>query len=145
VIEEIRRATRRQVAAEETIRTVLEGRRGEAGVAEPCRRAGIAGSMYGGRSRAFREAGSRRPAGDAARADTADEVLDLRHQTGALRAVSADLRLENRLLKGGLIAAGGEEARGGRPREAGDHRLVAQSRRPVRAIPGKLGTTSGAT
>jgi hypothetical protein len=107
--------------------------------------AGIAGSMYGGRSRAFREAGRRRPAGDAARADTADEVSDLRQQTGALRAVSADLRLENRLLKGGLIAAGGEEARGGRPREAGDHRLVAQSRRPVRAIPGKLGTTSGAT
>lgn len=121
VIGDIRRATRRQVSAAETIRTVLEGWRGDAGVAEPCRRAGIAGSMYGGRSRAFREAGSRRPAGDAARADAADEVSDLRQQTGALRAVAADLRPENRLLKGGLIAAGGEEARGGRPREAGDH------------------------
>jgi transposase len=46
VIKDIRRATRRQFSAEEKIRIVLEGLRGEDSVAEVCRRAGIASSMY---------------------------------------------------------------------------------------------------
>ena len=41
VVREIRRATRRQFSAEEKIRIVLEGLRGEDSIAELCRREGI--------------------------------------------------------------------------------------------------------
>ena len=73
-VRDIRRATRRQYSAEEKIRIVLEGLRGETGVAELCRKEGIAQSMYYGWSKEFLEAGKRRLAGDTARAATSDEV-----------------------------------------------------------------------
>jgi transposase len=110
VIEDIRRATRRQFSAEEKIRIVLEGLRGEDSIAELCRREGIASSMYYGWSKEFLEAGKKRLAGDTARAATADEVQDLRREAGALKEVVADLVLENRLLKKSMTAAGGDEA-----------------------------------
>jgi transposase-like protein len=44
VVRDIRRTTRRQFSAEEEIRIVLEGVRGEESIAEPCRREGIASS-----------------------------------------------------------------------------------------------------
>src|SRR6202034_1802987 len=47
-IRDIRRATRRHFSAEEKIRIVLEGLRGEESIAELCRREGIASSMYYG-------------------------------------------------------------------------------------------------
>src|SRR5271154_3645494 len=72
-IREIRRVTRRHFSAEEKIRIVLEGLRGEEGIAELCRREGIASSMYYGWSKEFLEAGKRRLAGDTARAATSDE------------------------------------------------------------------------
>ncbi|SEG70205.1 Transposase [Methylobacterium sp. 190mf] len=81
------------------IRIVLEGLRGEDSIAEPCRREGIASSMYYGWSKESLEAGKKRLAGDTARAATADEVQDLRREAGALKEVLADLVLENRLLK----------------------------------------------
>ena len=76
-IRDIRRATRRHFSAEEKIRVVLEGLRGEESIAELCRREGIASSMYYGWSKEFLEAGKRRLAGDTARAATSDEVKDL--------------------------------------------------------------------
>ena len=99
VVKDIRRATRRQFSAEEKIRIVLEGVRGEESIAELCRREGIASSMYYGWSKEFLEAGKRRLAGDTARAATSDEVKDLRREAQALKEVVADLTLENRLLK----------------------------------------------
>ena len=60
VIKDIRWATRRQFSAEEKIRIVLEGLRGEDSIAELCRREGIASSMYYGWSKEFLEAGKRR-------------------------------------------------------------------------------------
>ena len=110
VIKDIRRATRRQFSAEEKIRIVLEGLRGEDSIAELCRREGIASSMYYGWSKEFLEAGKKRLAGDTARAATADEVQDLRREAGALKEVVADLVLENRLLKKSMIADGDDEA-----------------------------------
>ena len=59
-IRDIRRATRRHFSAEEKIRVVLEGLRGEESIAELCRREGIASSMYYGWSKEFLEAGKRR-------------------------------------------------------------------------------------
>ena len=109
-IKDIRRATRRQYGAEEKIRIVLEGLRGEESIAELCRREGIAASMYYGWSKEFLEAGKRRLAGDTVRAATSQEVKDLRHQAQALKEVVADLTLENRLLKKSMTADGDDEA-----------------------------------
>ncbi len=46
VVKDIRRATRRQFSAEEKIRIVLDGLRGEESIAALCRREGIAESLY---------------------------------------------------------------------------------------------------
>ena len=109
-VRDIRRATRRQYSAEEKIRIVLEGLRGEASIAELCRKEGIAQSMYYGWSKEFLEAGKRRLAGDTARAATSDEVKDLRREASALKEVVAELTLENRLLKKSVTADGEEDA-----------------------------------
>ena len=60
VVKDIRRQTRRQYSAEEKIRIVLEGLRGEENISELCRREGITASMYYGWSKEFLEAGKRR-------------------------------------------------------------------------------------
>ena len=90
VLKNIRRATRRRFSAEDKIRIVLEGLRGEENISELCRREGIAASMYYGWSKEFLEAGKRRLAGDTARAATSGEVKDLRRETAALKEVVAD-------------------------------------------------------
>ena len=46
LVRDIRRATRKQYSAEEKIRIVLDGLRGEVSIAELCRREGIAESLY---------------------------------------------------------------------------------------------------
>src|ERR1700712_1956007 len=85
VLKDIRRQTRRQYSAEEKIRIVLEGLRGEENISELCRREGIAASMYYGWSKEFLEAGKRRLAGDTARAATSGELTDLRREATALK------------------------------------------------------------
>jgi len=57
VVKQIRKATRRKFSAEEKIRIVLEGLRGEIPTSEICRREGIAPSVYYKWSKAFLEAG----------------------------------------------------------------------------------------
>ena len=109
VLKDIRRQTRRQYSAEEKIRIVLEGLRGEENISELCRREGIAASMYYGWSKEFLEAGKRRLAGDTARAATSGEVKDLRREAWALKEVVADLTLENRLLKKSMNGDGEDE------------------------------------
>jgi transposase-like protein len=76
VVKEIRRATRRQFSAEEKIRIVLEGLRGEHSIAELCRREGIVQNLYYRWSKDFLEAGKKRLAGDTARAATSDDGSD---------------------------------------------------------------------
>ena len=56
VLKDIRRQTRRQYSAEEKIRIVLEGLRGEENISELCLREGIAASMYYGRKNFWRPA-----------------------------------------------------------------------------------------
>jgi transposase len=110
MIRDIRRATRRHFSAEEKIRIVLEGLRGEESIAEICRREGIASSMYYGWSKEFLEAGKKRLAGDTARAATSDEVKALRREALSLKEAVADLTLENRLLKKSMNEDGENEA-----------------------------------
>ena len=110
VVKDIRRATRRHFSAEDKIRIVLDGLRGEDSIAELCRKEGIAQSLYYTWSKEFMEAGKRRLAGDTARAATTGDVQDLRRETSALKDCVADLTLENRLLKKSMLADGGDEA-----------------------------------
>jgi transposase len=109
LVREIRRATRKQYSAEEKIRIVLDGLRGEHSIAELCRREGIAESLYYSWSKEFLEAGKRRLAGDTARAATTSEVKDLRREARELKEVVAEQALELRLLKKSLIGDGGNE------------------------------------
>ena len=110
VVSDIRRATRRQFSAEEKIRMVLQGLRGEDSIAELCRREGISQNLYYRWSKEFLEAGKKRLAGDTAREATSDEVRTLRREAGALKEVVADLTLENRLLKKSMTGAGEDGA-----------------------------------
>jgi transposase len=108
VVKDIRRATRRHYSAEDKVRIVLSGLRGEESIAELCRKEGIAQGLYYSWSKEFLEAGKKRLAGDTARAATSDEVRSMREQTQALKETVADLILENRLLKKSMIGDGGE-------------------------------------
>ncbi len=108
-IKDIRRATRKSYSAEEKIRIVLEGLRGEDSIAALYRREGIAESMYYTWSKEFLEAGKRRLAGDTARAATTDEVKALRRETRDLKEVVAEQTLELRLLKKSMIGDGDSE------------------------------------
>jgi len=108
-IKDIRRATRKQYSAEEKIRIVLDGLRGEETIAELCRREGIAQSIYYKWSKEFLEAGKRRLAGDTARAASTGEVTALRREARELKEVVAEQTLELRLLKKSMIADGGDD------------------------------------
>ena len=100
---------RASITAEDKIRIVLEGLRGEESIAALCRREGIAESLYYSWSKEFLEAGKKRLAGDTARAATSDEVKVLRRETRDLKEVVAEQALELRLLKKSMIGHGGDE------------------------------------
>ncbi len=108
VVRDIRRATRRRFSAEEKIRSVLEGLRGEDSIAELCRREGIAQSLYYSWSKEFLEAGKKRLAGDTAREASTGEVKDLRREARNLKEVVAEQALEIRLLKKSMTGDGGD-------------------------------------
>ena len=101
-IQDIKRKTRRKFSAEEKIRIVIEGLRGEESVAELCRRGGIASNLYYRWSKDFLEAGKSRLLGDTQREANTSEVEELRKQNGALKEVVAELTLKNRDLKKSL-------------------------------------------
>ncbi len=106
LVKDIRRATRKRHSAEEKIRIVLDGLRGEESIAELCRREGIAQSLYYSWSKEFLEAGKKRLAGDTAREASSGEVKDLRREARALKEVVAEQALEIRLLKKSVTGNG---------------------------------------
>ncbi len=110
VVRDIRRATRRRFSAEEKIRIVLDGLRGEDSIAELCRHEGIAQSLYYSWSKEFLEAGKKRLAGDTAREASTGEVKDLRREARDLKEVVAEQALEIRLLKKSMTGDGGDLA-----------------------------------
>ena len=101
-----RRKTRKQYSAEEKIRIVVSGLRGEDSIAELCRREGIAESLYYSWSKEFLEAGKKRLSGDTARQVSSGEIKELRREMHDLKEAPAEQVLENRLLKKSMI--GGE-------------------------------------
>ena len=109
-VRDIRRRTRKQYSAEEKIRIVVAGLRGEDSIAELCRREGIAESLYYSWSKEFLEAGKKRLAGDTARQASSGEVKDLRREMRDLKEALAEQMLENRLLKKSMTGDGGDGA-----------------------------------
>jgi len=99
IVREIKRKTRRKFSAEEKIRIVLEGLRGEETIAELCRREGISPNLYYNWSKEFLEAGKSRLQGNTKRQADSTEVQSLRRENGQLKHLVADLSLENVVLK----------------------------------------------
>ena len=94
VITQIRKAIRRKFTAEEKIRIVLEGFRGEISTSEICRREGIASSVYYKWSKAFLEAGKNGLTRDTLRDATSDQVKQLRQENNQLKQSLAEAILE---------------------------------------------------
>ena len=99
VVREIRRNSRRKYTAEEKIRIVLEGLKGEVSISELCRREGIVSNLYYRWSKDFLEAGKKRLQGDTVREATSSEVSDLRSENEQLKQLVAELSLKLRLEK----------------------------------------------
>jgi transposase len=98
-VRNIRRNSRRKYSAEEKIRIVLEGLRGEESIAELCRREGIATSIYYRWSKEFLEAGKQRLVGNQKREADSQDVQALRQENKQLKQLVAELALKNRILK----------------------------------------------
>jgi len=109
VVADIRRKTRRRFSAEEKIRIVLEGLRGEESIAALCRREGLNPNLYYRWSKEFLEAGKKRLLGDTTREATSSEVTGLRDENARLKQVLAEMVLENRLLKKSVTAFDSED------------------------------------
>ena len=105
-VRDIKRATRRRFSAEDKVRIVIAGLRGEDSIAELCRKEGINQNLYYRWSKEFLEAGKKRLAGDMVREATSDEVKNLKAEARQLKEALAELTLENRLLKKSMIGDG---------------------------------------
>jgi transposase len=105
-VKDIRRKTRRKFSAEEKIRIVLDGLRGESSIAELCRQEGINNNLYYRWSKDFLEAGKKRLSGDTMREANSDEVVDLRKENTNLKQAVAELYLRNDWLKKSLTGQG---------------------------------------
>ena len=102
IVKQIRKATRRKYGAEEKIRTVLEGLRGEISVTELCRREGIAPAVYYKWSKAFLDAGKNGLTRDTQRDATTDEVRRVKCENEDLKRALAEAHLDNIRLKKSL-------------------------------------------
>lgn len=105
-VRDIKRRTRRHFGAEDKIRIVIQGLRGEESIAEICRREGLHQNLYYRWSKDFLEAGKKRLNGDTVREAGSDEVKALRAEAGQLKEALAEALLENRLLKKSVLADG---------------------------------------
>lgn len=108
-VRDIRRRTRKKYSAEEKIRIVLEGLRGEESIAELCRKEGLNPNVYYRWSKDFLEAGKKRLSGDIEREATSDEVKELRAETSALKETLGEVVMENRLLKKSVLGDGEDD------------------------------------
>jgi len=109
IVKEIKRRTRRKFTAEEKIKIVLEGMRGEDTIAAICRKYSIHQNNYFKWSKEFIEAGKRRLSGDTLREATRDEVAELRRMNDLLKRELGEMYVENKELKKTLTGLESEE------------------------------------
>jgi len=102
VVRDIKRVTRKKYSAEDKIRIILEGLRGETSIAEICRREGLATNLYYRWSKDFLEAGKKRLQGDILREANSNDVNDLRRENSQLKEIVANLTIKNEVLKKSL-------------------------------------------
>ena len=106
VVRDIKRITRKKYSAEDKIRIILEGLRGETAVAEICRREGLATNLYYRWSKDFLEAGKKRLQGDIVREANSNDVNDIRRENAQLRDLVANFAIKNEVLKKSLRGLG---------------------------------------
>ena len=99
IVREIKRKTRRKFTAEEKIRIVLSGLRGEESITDLCRKEGIHPTNYYKWSKSFLEAGKRQLNGDTIREASSSEVKEIRDENDELKMLVAEVVLRNRVLK----------------------------------------------
>ena len=102
LVRDIKRRTRRVFSAEEKIKIVLEGLRGEESVAALCRKYGIYENNYYNWSKEFLEAGKKRLNGDTERNASSNEVKDLKEENTELKDLVAELSIQVKVLKKSL-------------------------------------------
>ena len=102
VVAQIKKATRRKFSADEKIRIVLEGLRGEVLISELCRREGIAASIYYKWSKAFLEAGKNGLTKDTLRNAASEEIKRLKAENQQLKESLANSILETQRYKKSL-------------------------------------------
>jgi transposase len=110
IVKEIKRRTRRKFSAEEKIKIVLEGMRGEDTIASICRKYGIHSNNYFKWSKEFIEAGKRRLSGDTLREATREEVTELRRMNDLLKRELGEMFVEYKELKKTLNGLESEES-----------------------------------
>jgi transposase len=94
VVKQIKKATRKRFLADEKIRIVLEGLRGEISISELCRKEGIAASAYYKWSKEFLEAGKNGLTRSTLRDASSDQVKQLKGENANLKTAVAELTLE---------------------------------------------------
>ena len=94
VVKQIRKATRRKFSADDKIRIVLEGLRGETPISDLCRREAIAASVYYKWSKEFLDAGKNGLTRTILRDATSDEVRFLKQENADLKKAVAEMVLE---------------------------------------------------
>ena len=94
IITEIKKNTRRRFSAEENIRIVMEGIRGEIPTAQLCRRENISPAIYYRWSKEFLEAGKNGLTRETKHSATDEEVKRLRHDNEQLKVALAEMHLE---------------------------------------------------
>jgi transposase len=102
IVQKIRKNTRRKFSAEEKIRIVLEGLRGNVSVSELCRREGISPTIYYRWSKDFLDAGKNGLTRDTKRDANDEEVRRLRVDNEDLKRGLAEQILEVQRLKKNL-------------------------------------------
>lgn len=103
LIRRVRQATRKRYTAEEKIRIVMEGIRGDDPISTICRREGIHANMYYKWLKSFMEAGKACLKGEDKRGATHAEVDELKRDNDRLKQLVADLSVENMVLKKSLL------------------------------------------
>lgn len=94
VVKQIRKATAKKFSAEDKIRIVLEGLRGEIAVSELCRKEGISAATYYKWSKDFLDAGKNGLTLQTKRNATSEEVLRLKAENEDLKKALADAMLD---------------------------------------------------
>ena len=102
-IHKAKAVSRRQFSAEEKIRIVMEGIRGDLSVSELCRRERLHTTVYYKWLKDFLEAGKRRLKGDMQREADRAEVHGLREENARLKQLVAEYALDVMALKKSLL------------------------------------------